>query len=193
MMKTNRSLILIVVVLVLGALLASNVVAQNVPYLQINNGDVISVTANEQPQIVLQFGSGQTFVEDAGVLCVALGSLELTGAAYPNALGSFSIAPALPGVALPNQAISFPSAFSFLGLADDFVDIRPGQNYNVSFNVRSTGPEGGQVLCALVPGADVAAAAVSLGLGAANLTDDAVIDLVTSVALGADAVTVVIR
>lgn len=191
-MKFNRNLVVILVV-VLASVLITSVTAQSEPYLQINNGDVISVTATEQPQIVLQFGSGQSFVEDAGVLCVTLGEIELTGAVYPNAFASSSIAPDLPGVALPNQAVSFPSAFSFLGLADEFVDIRPGQNYNVAFNVRATGSAGGQVLCALVPGADVAAAAVSLMLGPENLTDQAVIDLVASVALGLDAVTVEIR
>jgi len=192
-MKSNRNLVLVVIVLLTGALLASNIVAQDGPYLQINNGDVISVTETEQPQIVVQFGAGQSFVEDAGILCVTLGEIELTGAVYPNAFASSSIAPDAPGVALPNQAVSFPSAFSFLGLADEFVDINPGQNYNVAFNVRSTGSAGGQVLCALVPGAGVAEAAVSLMLGPENLTDEAVIDLVASVALGADAVTVEIR
>jgi hypothetical protein len=192
-MRKLRQLLLIVISLFATATLTSSVFAQSGPYLNINNGDRISINRNEKPQIVLQFGAGQSTIKDAGILCVTLGGVKVKGQVYTHgAFSNFSIAPALPGVALPNRAISFPSAFSFLGLADDFAYVKRGQNYNVAFTIDASGGDG-QVLCALVDGAAVAKAAAALGLGPADLTDQAVIDLVASVALDLDALEVDVR
>jgi hypothetical protein len=190
--KVSR-IVFVVIALFITASLSSSVFAQNGPYLQINNGDRISINRNEKPQIVLQFGAGQSRLDNAGILCVTLGGLKVKGQVYTHgAFSSFSIAPKLPGVALPKKAISFPSAFSFLGLADEFKDVKRGQNYNVAFSIDASGGDG-QVLCALVDGAAVAEAAQSIGLGPANLTDQAVIELVASVALDLDALEVDVR
>lgn len=189
-MKAYR-LATVAILIVLSLALTLGVSAQSGPSLQINNGDVISITRGERPQIVLQVGGGQSGLEDAGVLCLATGDLIISRASG-GVFRSFSIAPQQLG-AFASKALSFPSAFSYLGIEDRFVDLRPGQNYNVNFTIRSTSGQGGQVLCALVDGAQVAAAAVSLGLGPTNLTDPAVVDLIQQVALSADAVTVNIR
>lgn len=196
----NRRMIVFVLVFVLSALSISMVSAQqeSPAYIQINNSN-ISVTATERPQIVVQFGNrGQGTVENVGILCVALGELRINRTFTYNAFASSSIAPAAPGVALPNQAVSYPSAFSFLGLGDEFIDLRPGQNFNVAFQLeiaQDDNPEtnGGDVLCALVDGVAVAGAAQQLGLEAFNLTDQAVIDLVASVALDLTAASVSVR
>ncbi|MEO0598864.1 MAG: hypothetical protein AAF126_22330, partial [Chloroflexota bacterium] len=87
---------------------------------------------------------------------------------------------------------------SYLGLADEFTDLRPGQNFNIAFQLQIAQDDdattnGGDVLCALVDGSAVSGAAIGLGLGAANLTDQAVIDLVASVALDLTAVSVTVR
>ncbi|MEO1287146.1 MAG: hypothetical protein AAFV93_05210 [Chloroflexota bacterium] len=191
----------IVAVLVFSLLIVSGTSAQEPtsdPYIQINNG-TISITPTERPQIVLQFGNrGQATAENIGILCVALGELRISNGFTYNAFPSLSIAPDLPGVALPNQAISYPSAFSYLGLADEFIDIRSGQNFNVAFRLEieqddDAETNGGDVLCALVDGSEVAAAAGEIGLGPANLTDEAVINLVASVALDLASVSVVLR
>lgn len=190
-MKMTR-VVTLALMLALFALLATSVAAQNSPYLQINNGDSISITQWERPQVVIQFGGGQSGFSNAGILCVALGDLQIRDRAYTHgAFPNFSVAPSpLP---LANQAISFPSAFSFLGLADDFRDLNRGQNFNVAFELRLTGRSGGQVLCALVDGAAVAGVAQQLNLGPTNLTDQAVIDLISSVAVSADVLTVNVR
>ncbi|MEL6405934.1 MAG: hypothetical protein AAFR81_16310 [Chloroflexota bacterium] len=196
----NRRIIVWIVVLVLSAVTMNAVSAQesSPAYIQINNSN-ISVTATERPQVVVQFGNrGQQTVENVGILCVALGELRIQRAFTYNAFPSSSIAPALPGVALPNQAVSYPSAFSYLGLADEFTDLRPGQNFNIAFQLQIAQDDdattnGGDVLCALVDGSAVSGAAIGLGLGAANLTDQAVIDLVASVALDLTAVSVTVR
>ncbi|MEO0597478.1 MAG: hypothetical protein AAF126_15330, partial [Chloroflexota bacterium] len=104
----NRRIIVWIVVLVLSAVTMNAVSAQesSPAYIQINNSN-ISVTATERPQVVVQFGNrGQQTVENVGILCVALGELRIQRAFTYNAFPSSSIAPALPGVALPNQAVS---------------------------------------------------------------------------------------
>lgn len=189
-MKAYR-LVTIVLFSVLSLALTLGVSAQSTPYLQINNGDSISINRNERPQIVLQFGGGQQGLDDAGILCLALGDLVIQRSSN-GPFRSASIAPQPVGD-FARKAISFPSAFSFLGLANGFVDLAPGQNANVAFNVRPTSREGGQVLCALVDGAAVANVAVQLGLGPTDLTSQAVIDLISQVAISVDGVTVNIR
>lgn len=198
-----RQLIVVLCVVLLGAVPVFAQDGEANPYIQINNSN-ISITATEQPQIVLQFGNrGQETFYNAGILCITTGEVFLTGTAFTNNAfppfdADLSIAPDLPGVALPNQAISFPSALSFLGLADDFTDIPRGQNFNVAFNIeirQDDDPEtnGGQVLCALVNGAGVANVAQMLDLGPENLTDEAVIELVQSVAEDLAAAEVTVR
>lgn len=182
----NRRIAVALVVMMMTTLFVASASASEGanPYLQINNR-YISITETEKPQVVLQFGNrGQETFEGAGILCLTTGEVFITQQAFPNAFPNFSVAPV--GVTAPEQAISFPSAFSFLGAENDFIDIPRGQNFNVAFNIeirRDDNPEtnGGQVLCALVSGPAVVDAALTLGLDATNLTDEAVVDLIASV------------
>jgi len=153
-------------------------------YLRINNNN-ISITPNERPEIVLQFGNETSeTIENVGILCLTTDEVYLTGARQTRPFDDASIAPGAPGVVLAEQAISFPAVESYLGLANGFVDIAPGQNYNVSFNVEirqdaNADTNGGQVLCALVDGTVVAEAVAALELGADGLTGDAVVAFVS--------------
>jgi hypothetical protein len=120
-MKIRQQLHVIVAVVLLSlklALAVNAVIADALPYMQINNGNTISVTRGERPQIVVQFGNrGNVTLEDVALSCT-LGSanLSFTGEVYTN--GAF------PGYTIAGNQIHFPA-----------IDIAPGQNYNAAFGV----------------------------------------------------------
>lgn len=120
------------IVMVVLALLSSAaaVLAQQGPYIQINNGTIVT-NFGQRPQVVIQFGNrSQQMVEDAIVVCFFSRDLGLIDGFQA---GPFEI------VDVDNSGD--PGLFYGYELDEDFnalsipLDIPPGQNWNVSFNI----------------------------------------------------------
>lgn len=114
---------IILAVAALLALVASSVSATG-PSISIQNGDVISVTANENPQIVVQFGS-QTGLDNVFIRCGVGEGLAVAGPAYTH--GSFDRA----SIARDGSNVRFISN----GHPSVGADFGAGQFRNVQFTV----------------------------------------------------------
>jgi hypothetical protein len=178
-----RFVVMMVLVFAVLALSVGTVSAQSGPYLQINNGDRVSVAKGENVQVVLQFGGRASALNNVGILCALDGSLDFTGRATTHgSFQGFSIAPA----GFPIEGISFPQATAFVPALAPVLGVQPapfasfirGQNRNVAFTVKANGS--GTVLCALVNGPAIA-------------TNGLTVDNVLANALGADSLTINVR
>jgi hypothetical protein len=111
-------------------------------YIQINNG-VIVTNPNQHPQVVVQFGNrGNRRIENVAVRCTFDSDLGSLGAVYPG----------------PFISVLSGSNSVSVGIGDG-VDLPPGQNYNVAFNIHITAGSGatGSVSCELLSNSAVIA------------------------------------
>ena len=122
-------------------------------YIQINNGNPITTNPGQRPQIVVQFGNrGNPTLLDVEVDCGVKNDLGSLGAAYGNAfrvIGKYDeyVVPGFGPVGY--DLITF--GFNYDNANNDNVNLPPGQNYNVAFEVNVSAPRGfvGWVQCAL--------------------------------------------
>jgi len=129
--------------------------AQSGAYIQLNNTN-ISVTRNEKPRIVAQLGNrSQSTLENVGVVCGWNGSIRVTGRTQNGPFGSATL------FTPPNTAGTVNQGFAVF-VWEKAVDLRPGQNYNVNFQLdlkaatdRDFKGEAGKVVCWLTDGAGV--------------------------------------
>jgi|FLYN01.1.fsa_nt_gi hypothetical protein len=145
-MSKVKLLVMLGVLIISTFLLTSAAFAQgNGPYIQINNGDIVT-NHGQQPQVVVQFGNrGNAIVENVDVTCVWSGELGFPGAVYPGPFTFFQTFDAIP------LDIAEFGADLVAGVLIDDVDLIPGQNYNVAFDIHITAPSGteGFVQCGL--------------------------------------------
>jgi hypothetical protein len=191
MNKVIRILVLAAVAVAIFSLSAGNVAASSAPYLQINNGDKVSVSRGENVRVVIQLGS-QSGLKNVGVLCLTTAN-QITGGVKFNGFKSGTISP-------DGLRISYPTAFDYLKnppVAGDFLSAIPGQNYNVGFTIKAQ--SNSTLLCALVDGPKLVNTLNSLGLNIltvpAGAFTPALIDqlIQAKVILAADALTVEVR
>lgn len=124
---------LTVFVLLLGAF-GSYAQSTDGLYIQLNHGN-ISVTDAETPNIVAQFGNrSQQTLSGVGVVCGWAGNIrgiaDDTGFVSQN--GPFGE----PSLFTPPNTVGTPFEGLAIFLWDGRVDLRPGQNFNVSFGIR---------------------------------------------------------
>ena len=99
-----------------------------IPYIQLNNGQSISITASEQPQINVQFGNrGQATLKGVFVRCTWTKFIRFTGQAQTGPFRSFQFVAGNP------PRLFFPAAAPS---STQVIDLPAGQNYNVAFNIR---------------------------------------------------------
>jgi hypothetical protein len=98
------------------------------PYIQINNGQTISITASEQPQISVQFGNrGQATLQGVFIRCTWDTFIRFTGQAQPGPFSGFQ------SVAGSPPFLFFPAATP---TSTQLLNLPAGQNANVAFNIR---------------------------------------------------------
>lgn len=136
MMKKLSILAVLVLVFVVSF---ASVDASSNPYLTITNGDVVVVPDGQSMEIVVQFGTGDREVINAAVHCRTSRGVRLTGEATGHEpFDSWYIGEQLHVIHYPN--LDFQQR----------VDLAPGQNYNVAFDIEAS--HDGYVHCRLTSG-----------------------------------------
>jgi len=121
------------------------------PYIQLNNGPVLSISGSEQPQIVAQFGNTGSRINDVRVVCGWNNLIRFNGQVqagpFPN---TEVVVPGFRGLAslfYPNRSVTSAALLP---------DLPTGQNYNVSLGIRLALPnshftgEAGTIQCFLL-------------------------------------------
>lgn len=130
---------------------ASAVQAASQPSIRIANGNPLSITGTEQPQIVVQFGNQGDRLNNVRVVCTWNSLIRFNGQVqtgpFPNAELVVPGFTGLPSLFFPNRTVTD---------AAKLPDLPQGQSYNVAFGIRLqlpspsyTGPAG-TVQCSLL-------------------------------------------
>jgi hypothetical protein len=139
MMSFLRVLLSLAVLLPIGSPIVFAQSGQQ-PYIEINNGIVVT-NPGQTPQVTWQIGNrSTTLVENVGVFCDFSGDLGGVAAVYP---GPFSSVQAERENGRLLVEVGTRVVLDEQGTHDN-VDLPPGQNYNVSFNLHIQAPSGTQ-------------------------------------------------
>lgn len=131
-----KRILLIVVGSCALLLAASTVSAQVDGYITIAN-NIIVTNPGQRPQVVVQFGNrSNTTIENVDLICGwPTGDADL-GAVFPGPFDTVS------NLVIPNAEFAVFGSDPFTGFIIDDVDLIPGQNYNIAFNLEIIAPSG---------------------------------------------------
>lgn len=142
MPKFARLIAVLVVLTTMLLTLSSHALAGSGPkqYIQINNGTIVT-NSGQTFQVVVQFGNqGNANVVGAGVFCVTRESLGSIGSFYKGPFKDVDLTTVAGYRGIGFSQDGFWSGTSFK--INQGLDIKPGQNYNVSFDFKVTAAKG---------------------------------------------------